>query len=88
MFLYLSAVDSRVASILGHDSSNNLYGIAKNKRAYMKFDNSVNSWISIPGSEFNVISDKYTRLTDGASTGDPATHKVVGADHWGGKMIF
>ena len=77
-----------MSSILGRDSDNRVYGIAKNKRAYMMFDTTVNTWVSIPKSMVSAEANKYIKLTDAAPAGDPVSHQVIGSDHWGGKAVF
>eukprot|EP00112_Aurelia_sp_Birch-Aquarium-sp1_P002282 Seg1249.10 transcript_id=Seg1249.10/GoldUCD/mRNA.D3Y31 product="hypothetical protein" protein_id=Seg1249.10/GoldUCD/D3Y31 len=78
------AVDSRVASIAGHDSSGkNIYGIARNKLAYMKYDDEVKTWVSIRKSDFSPAANKYVKLKANEAAGDPGTGHVVGSDKWG-----
>ena len=77
-------MDSRVSSILGRNNDGNLIGIGKNKRAYMMYDTTLSSWISVPKSRISGATS-FTKLNATHSSGAPAFHNEIGPDHWGGR---
>ena len=80
-------MDSRVSSILGHNADGNVVGIGKNKRAYMTYDPSLNTWVSIPKSKITGTLN-YTPLDGTHSSGNPVSPQLIGLDHWGSESIF
>ena len=85
--IFISAIDSRVSSILGHNAAGNVFGIGKNKRSYMMFDLTVNKWVSVPKSMFNPPVNQFVKLEVSHVSGVPASNKIIGLDHWGGRKI-
>ena len=83
----LAAVDSRVASVVGHDASGGKYGIAANTLTYLKFDTTLKNWVSVPKASFTPLSSKMQKLAANAPGGDPTATVSVAGDAWGGKII-
>ena len=88
---YFSALDSRVASVIGHNSaSGNKYGISHDKLSYLKYDTELKQWISIPSGDYSPASDTMIKLEANTAGGDPVSGKFksVGTDQWGGKTVY
>ena len=81
-------MSSRVASIIGQDPSGNIYGVARNKKTYLKYDAVLKSWISIQKSDLDKaypIKNTHYTVPDGATAAVAGTTTISG-DHWGGEV--
>ncbi len=88
---YFSALDSRVASVIGHNSaSGNKYGISHDKLSYLKYDTELKQWISIPSGDYSPASNTMIKLEANTAGGNPVSGKIknVASDQWGGKTVY